>query len=291
MKILYTSDIHASKGHLFSMLTVAEKKNIDRIIIGGDIIPHHLDDENQVGVLRSQANYLEETLIPAVTNFKKKMNIPIFLDLSNDDFIHNRSILEAHDGGLFHLLHMQKQKLTDKIDIIGYMNVPPTPFGRKDWEKPDSKRQPYLPDNRISLNGAISKGGVLTNIHLDLSSDDTIARDLDQLSEIIDKPFIFVSHTPPANTPLDVIYNGSHVGSSSVYDFIKKWSKERKIIASLHGHIHESPSRSGSICCKINNVLSVNPGQGSGPYAKFSYVILKLLDETSLPTVEILHAV
>ncbi len=290
MKILYTSDIHASKGHLFSMLSAAEKENIDSIIIGGDLIPHHLEDENQVGVLESQANYLGEKLIPAVTEFKKKINIPIFLDLSNDDFLHNRSILEAHDGNLFHLLHMQKRKLTDKIDIIGYMNVPPTPFGRKDWEKSDSKTQPYLPNNSINLNGAISKGGILTNINLDLTSDDTIERDMEKLSKMIDKPFIFVSHTPPANTPLDVIYSGSHVGSTSIYNFIKKWSKEKKIIASLHGHIHESPSRSGSISCKIDDVLSVNPGQGSGPHAKFRYAVLKLLDNDPLHTVEIFHA-
>ena len=42
MKILYTSDIHASDTHLSSMLLVAEREDVDGIIIGGDIVPHNL---------------------------------------------------------------------------------------------------------------------------------------------------------------------------------------------------------------------------------------------------------
>ena len=70
VKVLYTSDIHASDTHLFSMLSTAEKEGVDSIIIGGDIIPHPLPDSARVGILEAQAIYLENLFIPAITNFK-----------------------------------------------------------------------------------------------------------------------------------------------------------------------------------------------------------------------------
>lgn len=290
MKILYTSDIHASPKHLSSMLSVAKQENVDAIIIGGDLVPHSLPQKLKRGVLESQAIYLRDTFVPAIRNFKQKKDIRIYLDLSNDDYIDNRSILENHSPDLFCLLHMQKHRLTDNVDIIGYMNVPPTPFDRKDWERPDSLKMPYIPGNKISLKGYLSANGTLKETVFDLSSVDTIEKELDRLSGMVDKPFIFVSHTPPYNTPLDVIETGLHVGSISVRNFIEKWSLEGKIIASLHGHIHESPHRSGLISTRINNLLCINPGQNSGYLARFRYVILRLSEVTSTIRAEILKA-
>ena len=197
MKLLYTSDIHASDSHLFSMLSVVEAENIDGLIVGGDIIPHYLPDENTKGILRAQAIYLKNVFIPALKDLKKKRDVKMYLDLANYDFISNRTILEDHEETLFHLLHMKKCRLTDTIDIIGYMNVPPTPFSRKDWEKPDSVQQPYTPGNRIRLDGHLSIKGRLEKTVINLASDDTIENDLSRLSEIIDRPlFLFPTHPP-----------------------------------------------------------------------------------------------
>jgi len=186
-------------------------------------------------------------------------------------------------------LHMRKHKLADTVDIMGYMNVPPTPFDRKDWEKPDSIHQPFAPGNAVSLRGYTSSAGKLEETVIDLKSEDTIENDLKRLSGMIEWPFIFVSHTPPYQTDLDVLYNMMHAGSLATRQFIEKWSRKEKLIASLHGHIHESPSRSGSVSIKIENSLSINPGQGSGEGANFRYVIFELLDEKTKPRIEILH--
>ena len=97
---------------------------------------------------------------------------------------------------------------------------------------------------------------------MDLASPDTIERDLAQLSETIKKPFVFVSHSPPYHTALDVIYNETHVGSVAIAEFIREWAKKGKLIASFHGHIHESPTRSGSVSTEIEGVSCFNPGQG-----------------------------
>jgi len=276
MKILYTSDIHANDMHLFSMLSVAERETVDCIVIGGDIVPHNLPNAVGARVLKAQATYLEKVFIPAIRGFKMKRDIPVYLDLGNDDFICNRPILEKHDGDFLRLLHFKKTRLTDDVDIIGYMIVPPTPFTRKDLEKPDSPGQPFAPGNDIVLEGYTTKSGVLEETVVDVASEDTIERDLARLSENIVRPFIFVSHSPPYNTPLDVLYNKVHAGSVGISNFIKKWAAKGLLIASFHGHIHESPARSGSITAEMEGVLCINPGQGSGVGEKFRYVIFDL---------------
>ena len=215
MKFLYTSDIHASPEHLYSMLSVAEKEKVDCIIIGGDIVPHYLPDTRTVGVLKAQGIYLENIFIPTLRNFKKHLDASIYLDLGNDDFVANRNILKSHENNLLYLLHMRKYKLIDGVDIIGYMNVPPTPFTRKDWEKPDSAKMPFAKGNQVSLDGYSSKSGDIEKTFIDLESHDTIEKDLAQLSQIITGAFIFVSHSPPYLTDLDVLDNGLHVAASA----------------------------------------------------------------------------
>ncbi|MBW2143291.1 MAG: metallophosphoesterase [Deltaproteobacteria bacterium] len=288
MKILYTSDIHASSTHLSSMFSVAEAEEADCIVIGGDIIPHNLPDLADTGPLEAQAIYLEDVFIPAIRDFRLKRDIPVYLDLGNDDFMCNRPILEEYDGALLNLLHFKKAGLTHDIDIIGYMNVPPTPFTRKDLEKPDSPGQPFAPGNDIVLEGYTTKSGILEETVVDVASEDTIERDLARLSENIDRPFIFVAHSPPYNTPLDVLYNNVHAGSVSISNFIKKWARRGILIASFHGHIHESPDRSGSIIAEMEGVLCINPGQGSGVGAKFRYVIFELAGNRVLRIADVL---
>lgn len=274
-EILFTSDIHASNSHLFSMLSIAEKEKVDCIIIGGDIVPHALPDTPRGGIVQAQAAYLKEVFIPAIKNFKQKRDLTIYLDLGNDDFICNRKILEEHKE-LVRLLHFSRHRLPDAVDIIGYMIVPPTPFGIKDWEKPDSTEVPHAPGTEISLRGYKSNNGSLEETVLNLASDDTIEKDLNRISEDIERPFIFVSHSPPYDTPLDVIYNGQHVGSLSIRRFLEKWSKKGLLIASFHGHIHESPTRSGAIHTKIGNAFCINPGQANGSGSEFRYLLFKL---------------
>lgn len=287
MRILFTSDIHANSAYLFFMLSMASKEKADAVIIAGDIIPHSLPHAESVDILQAQGIYLRHTFIPTIRDFRQKRDIPIYLDLGNDDFIDTRKILEEYDGEVFHLLHWRKHLLADGVDIIGYMNVPPTPFGRKDFEKPDVSGQPYAPGNLISLNGCISENGMLKEASIDLASNDTIENDLIQLSEMIEQPFIFVSHSPPYQTPLDVLYDGTHVGSVAIKRFIREWSEKGQLIASFHGHIHESPKRSGSIRTKIGDSICFNPGQdGNGD---FRYMIFELGDSRTPSDILVFH--
>jgi len=287
MRILYTSDIHAGSGHLTSMLSVAARERVDGVVIGGDLVPHGLPGIRRMGVLKVQDRYLRDTFIPAIREFKGENEGAIYLDMGNDDFIAGRRLLETYDGELFHLLHMRKHTLAEGVDIIGYMAVPPTPFHIKDWEKPDTASQPYLQGGVVSLEGYVSDMGVLREIRLDLDTDDTMERDLSELSGDISGPFIFVSHCPPYGTPLDMLFSGQHVGSVSVREFVETWSDRGFLLASFHGHIHESPEVSGSIRTTIGSSVCINPGQGTGAGAAFRYVIFEVMGEAGIPRIEV----
>jgi Icc-related predicted phosphoesterase len=276
MIVLYTSDIHAHPGHLQSLLDAAEREMVDAVIIGGDLIPHALPDTERIDLIDRQRRYLKETLIPAAKRLIIRTRICLYVDLGNDDLYASRRILEEYDGKLLNLLHMRKHPFTDAVDIIGYMNVPPTPFRRKDWEKPDSSQSPYARNNRVRLEGYITRTGKKEDITLDIGSGDTIEKDLSLLSERIHRPFIFVAHSPPYDTPLDVLDNGVHVGSSSIRAFIQAWARKGLLVASLHGHIHESPFRSGRISTRIEEAICINPGQHAAGDRPLRYVILKL---------------
>jgi len=78
------------------------------------------------------------------------------------------------------------------------------------------------------------------------------------------------------------------VRSVGISKFIKKWARKGLLIASFHGHIHESPARSGSISTEMEGVLCINPGQGSGVGAKFRYVIFRLAGNGVLRKADIL---
>jgi len=289
MKILFTSDIHVDSRHLGATCDIALKQAVDCLIIGGDLIPHFLPRPTPERLLETQIDYLETDLVPRLKVFRQKTKCAIYLDLGNDDLRGARKILEAHDGELLYLLHGRKHCLTPRVDIVGYMNVPPTPFVRKDWEKPDTRETPYEPGNRILLEGYISRNGRIEKKQLDLNDNDTIEKDLDRLSEMIERPFVFVSHSPPHNTLLDVLENGLHVGSRAIRHFIEDWSGKGLLPVSLHGHIHESPFRSGSIQTRIGQSLCLNPGQGSGPSPVFRYVVFELEDHPPVPQVRLLQ--
>jgi len=288
MKILYTSDIHANSEHLEATLTIAAREAVEAVVIGGDIVPHYLPDADIYGILQAQALYLKNVFIPAIKEFKKRRQTAVYFDLANDDFICNRKILEDHNYELFNLLHLQKHNLNDDVDIIGYMIVPPTPFYRKDWEKPDSSKMPYAEGNIVALEGFTSIGGTLKETFINPASNDTIENDLARLSELIDRPFIFVAHSPPYQTPLDVLDSGIHVGSISIRRFIEEWSRKGLLVTALHGHIHGAPYRSGAIHTSIGDAVCINPGQDEGIGSRLRYVILELAGPQSSPRIRII---
>jgi Icc-related predicted phosphoesterase len=89
-----------------------------------------------------------------------------------------------------------------------------------------------------------------------------------QLEETLNRGFaqaperrwiILVSHHPPVNTKLDMVYSGEHIGSFAVRRFIEK--NNPSIV--FCGHVHEARGTD-----KIGDTLLVNPGPARhGHYA------------------------
>lgn len=285
MRILYTADIHASRDHLTTLGKKVVAEKADTLIVGGDIIPHDLSDLKQADLLDAQAVYLETVLLPELKRMKNRRDVAVFLDMGNDDLAAGRALLERRQGALFQLLHLRRQRLVPGVDLVGYMAVPPTPFGRKDWEKPDTPQMPYPRGAPVRLDGYATVGGAIQPKTINPCDTDTIAADLAALSRGIKRPFVFVSHSPPWGTPLDLLASGLHVGSLSIRRFIERWSTRGRLLASLHGHIHEAPDVSGTNRVAINGVWCFNPGQNNGAGAALKYIMLELSRVSGVPRI------
>jgi len=240
-KILYCSDLHGKEDLYNKLLDFSLKGKIKAIVIGGDICPHvHVDLE--LGI-KYQRDFIEGFLF----GFFKKVNennIELFIMLGNDDFRVNHDLLEkAEKEGLVKLLHNKLNKIYNK-NIIGYCFVPPMPFLLKDWEKLDDARSKQLTDPSMDIRTVEKDEG-------------TIEEDLLRIGKLA-KPTetIYVMHSPPFDTSLDVTGRGDHVGSCAIKEFIKR----EKPLLTLHGHIHESYEVTGKFMEKIGKTICVNPG-------------------------------
>lgn len=98
-----------------------------------------------------------------------------------------------------------------------------------------------------------------------------------ELSQMINTAFakvddfdslVFVSHTPPLNTKVDVLSSGQHVGSPAVRRFIEKIQPD----ICLTGHIHEARGVD-----RIGKTVIINPGMlAHGGFARIELVNGKL---------------
>ena len=221
--VVYATDLHGDIHSYEKLLEIGAGKNVSAVIIGGDIAPF-LTAVGDIALY--QREFLEFYLIPRLKDFKKKARKDVFIMMGNDDLKINMDVLEkSAKRGIFKLMNQRVHKLGKKF-VAGYSYVNESPFLMKDWEK----------------------------------SEDRIKRDLDRLARLSDpKETVYVTHAPPANTSLDVIFSGAHVGSMAIRDFIL----DRQPYLTLHGHIHESSQMSGNWKDVMGKTIAANPGQGN----------------------------
>jgi Icc-related predicted phosphoesterase len=151
-------------------------------------------------------------------------------------------------------------RLDNGFEFIGYPFVPPTPFRPKDYEKMDDPESLWPPQKNPSYIRSSGPSYELEPIdpHEFLQRNGTIAEDLEKISAGKDRrKSIWVMHSPPWKTNLDVIYGRHSVGSRSIRRFVENFQP----LMTLHGHIHEAPRLSGNYADSIGNTLCINPGQ------------------------------
>jgi len=271
MKAIFTSDLHGNISQYNTLFKKADKLNISTIIIGGDILVKGLGSSIEV-----QKQFIKEKLIPLFQKQQSKKHYNILLILGNDDWASCLEELNPFDGKLFDLINMKRKEING-IDFVGYSYVPITPFGIKDWEKWDNENQPI--DN-VRLQGFKSKGNDRVEFKFNPGNkEDSIENNLKKLSKLSNpKKTVYILHSPPYNTNLDIILGGVHVGSQAIREFIEK----EQPLLTLHGHIHESVDVSKKFTEKIGKTISAS----SGNYNDMPELALIIFDTDNLSNIK-----
>ncbi|OFX41409.1 MAG: hypothetical protein A2X08_16070 [Bacteroidetes bacterium GWA2_32_17] len=243
-KIVFSSDLHGNVEKYEKLFSFVIEAKPMCLLLGGDLLP---------GISsRSSKNYddfVNDYLIPRVKLMLDELSNPDFwigLILGNDDpRAFETEFLQAEKNNLWVYLHNKKLKKNGLI-YIGYSFVPPTPFRLKDWEKFDVSRFVDI--------GCIEPFEGSRSVNPDYDAEySTIEKDLLLLTQNIkDENVIMLFHAPPYQTNLDrAALDGKmidhvpldvHVGSIAIRRMVENFQP----LVTLHGHIHESASITGS---------------------------------------------
>jgi Icc-related predicted phosphoesterase len=276
MRLVYTADLHGDIEAYRSLLDLAVASGARAAIVGGDLLPHTI---RLSSALQVQREFIAERLRPLLAWFRERHpQIDAYLLAGNDDWAGAIVDLdELEREGLAYPLHERVYRLsttdhrppTTELDqvigrrssvvnaelwLAGYACVPLTPFSIKDYERRDDGP---LPPFSFGM-AYTSWGGEIQPVSAEaIAARPSIAEALATLARQSDpRRTIYVCHTPPANTPLDQMPRGRHVGSRALRAFIEEHAPP----LTLHGHIHESPAMSGRYAARVGTTWSINPG-------------------------------
>jgi Icc-related predicted phosphoesterase len=253
MRFIFATDIHGNDRTYHSIFLAAEEEKVDAVVLGGDILPMPL---TITGFTADQQTFITSVLRPMLEGFHKRSGCEVYLMPGNDDAASCADELESLErDGFAKYMNMRRHSFGD-LYIFGYSFVPLTPFGIKDWDKFDTPNQ-APPITHYPPFFTRAHGIENADYDDDIRPRGTIEDDFKKIAAETDpSKTVYVTHSPPYNTALDIVYNGEHVGSRSIRRFIEKYCPP----LTLHGHIHESPSRSGKVFDVIGNTVAVNPG-------------------------------
>jgi Icc-related predicted phosphoesterase len=261
VKVIYTSDLHGNT-RLYEELHELVRSSIPHIIaLGGDLLPSFPPTKRYEDMIPNQKIFIDQFLRPFFRRVTDTTPVQwIFLIPGNWDL----GYAHLFKGSVERVIDLDRKgyRLHDGYELIGYPFVPPSPFRPKDFEKMDDREAPWPPQKNPSYVRSPENEDELTPIdpHLYLRERETIREDLARLVRPQDtRKAIYLMHSPPYGTSLDVILGGNRVGSQS----IKTWIQEAQPLLTLHGHIHESPELSGAYWDRIGQTISINPGQSA----------------------------
>jgi Icc-related predicted phosphoesterase len=261
MKILYTSDLHGEIHLYHELLPLTISSSSEIMIIGGDLLPSLSATKRYEDMVPNQRVFIDQFLVSFLNKILETTPVQqIFLISGNWDLGYG-FLFTDHKKRIIDL-NQKSYRLRNRYELIGYPFVPPTPFRPKDYEKMDNREAPWPPQKIPSYIRSSDQTDQLTPVdpYLFLRGRETIEEDLRRLPKPLDpKRTIYVMHSPPLGTRLDLIQGGKSAGSHSIKTFIEK----NQPLVTLHGHIHESPDLSGTYLDRIGETISINPGQSA----------------------------
>jgi Icc-related predicted phosphoesterase len=262
----FATDLHGSTDRYDKLLKLLRNEGPDAVLLGGDLLPSlALTSAHSIA---SGDDFVHDYLIPAFVDLQRELasKYPaVFLILGNDDPRSEETLLlQAAATGLWQYIHEARSPLGE-FSVYGLAYVPPTPFLLKDWERYDVSR--YVPPGSVSPEEG----------YRSMPADEnqirwaTIQKDLTKLAGDANlTKAIFLFHSPPYDTPLDVaalkgktyehVPLDPHVGSIAIRRFIE----ERQPLVALHGHVHESTRLTGVWKTELGRTVCIN-GAHDGP--------------------------
>jgi len=237
----FVSDLHGIEERYTKLLAAVLDERPAVLLIGGDLLPHY---SRARGAERRK--YVREFLVATFAGLAGSMGEAaprVLLILGNDDSrAEEDAFLDASGRGIWTYLHGRSVEIGG-IRFYGYSYVPPTPFLLKDWER-------YDVSQRVEPWCISPEDGLRTvKVPEAEARDCTIEKDLEMLASGEDlSRAILLFHSPPHRTSLDAIRreggtgSHAHVGSVAILRFIET----RQPLVTLHGHVHESVSITGS---------------------------------------------
>jgi Icc-related predicted phosphoesterase len=252
-QILYATDLHGNQRAYDRLWSRARDLGVDAVVLGGDLLPLPLGKNREP--VRLQREFVEDYLGDSLRR-QRDAGRAVYGLLGNDDWAACRELFTTLAAeGAYYDLHLARHSLDDALWIAGYSCVPVTPFRMSDWDRYDSSGwTPKVPPRSLLLTDT----GVLREAELsELRGRPTLEEDLRDLARAGDPSCtVYVCHTPPHGTALDVMHGGAHIGSHALRAFIETHQPP----LTLHGHVHESHRISGAFVDRLGATVCVNPG-------------------------------
>jgi len=252
MKILYITDLHGNQEKFRQVFEIARKNEVEAVINGGDMLC--LEDD----IHRTQREFVEGFLADYFAAYEKA-GIYHLGYLGNDDLKIHDACFDKVCSKYSHAVNLAQKRFTlESFEFIGMNWVADYPFQLKDRCRKDAKDYVFQIQFGPGLLSTEKGFEELPDWFAYASTLPTIEEELKSLPEAKNpNKTIYVIHMPPARIGLDVCQDGREVGSHAAYRFIE----QKQPLLALHGHIHESPSRSGIWKAKIGKTICVQPGQ------------------------------
>jgi Icc-related predicted phosphoesterase len=248
VRCFFVSDLHGKTDRYRSLFGLIERERPRAVFLGGDLLPMPFDDAWRREL--DSDDFFEGFLAPEFARLSGDMGSDyprVFVILGNDDpRAEEAAVKRIADLGLWEYVHNRRVDF-EGTPVYGYAYVPPTPFQLKDWERYDVSR--YVDVGCVSPE----EGRRSVPVSQRTTRHATIEKDLKRLTgdEDLGKA-VFLFHSPPYRTKLDraaldkkMVDHAPmdvHVGSIAIRRMIER----RRPLVTLHGHIHESASLTGS---------------------------------------------
>lgn len=251
----FVSDLHGRRERYERLFERIAAEAPEVVLLGGDLLPGRfiddLADDFVMGYLAERFSALARALGARAPR--------VLLIMGNDDPRRDEpAFIAGETAGAWEYIH-ERRVSVGEFDVAGYSFVPPSPFLLKDWERYDVSR--FVDIGCVSPE----EGRRTAPASEQVIRFATIAADLERLFEDADLGrAILLFHAPPHATALDRVLLKTatvdhapldpHVGSVA----IRRLIESRQPLATLHGHIHESPRLTGAWRDQIGRTICLS---------------------------------